>query len=151
MSIGLFRNIWRTLAIFLIAPAVALTMAGTAQAATGTWSSGGKSGVHAQGSWKTENSKLYISGYLRDTACDGKNVKIELVFIDVQPFPFGRPYRYETVVNSTGCGTNKNFSYNTYRPTQKTRISIKECIINGGRLPGVDSCGPLYTVVEATP
>ena len=99
MTIGLFRNIWRTLAIFLIAPATALAMAGTAQAASGTWSSGGKSGVHAQGSWKTENSKLYISGYLRDTACDGKNVKIELVFVDARPFPFGYPYRYETVVN----------------------------------------------------
>lgn len=42
-----------------------------------TWARRRLSHVYAQGTWKTEYSRLYFSGYVRDTSCDGRNVEIE--------------------------------------------------------------------------
>lgn len=120
-----------------------------AHAASGTWSSGGVTGVHAQGTWKTEYSKFYFSGYVKDTACDGRNVKLNIRFVD----NFGSvpvTYRSETKYNTSGCGTSANFSYNSYVPGHNISIRVQECVIGGGTL-GTDRCGSWATVANATP
>ena len=144
----MIRRKTRGVAVLAATTAVLLGTSVAANAASGTWSSGGISGVHAQGSWKTEYSKLYFSGYLRDTACDGNPVKLEIRFSEIiGGVPFW--YRSETVTNYTGCGTNKNFSYNTYQPGKKISVAVKECKIGGG-LGSIDSCSSWATVVTTT-
>lgn len=120
-----------------------------AHAASGTWSSGGVTGVHAQGSWKTQYSKLYFSGYVKDTACDGHNVKLKITFVDVT-YKVPVPYRDETKYNTSGCGSSALFSYNTYVPGHKISVQVKECVVDGGKL-GADLCGPTATVLTTTP
>ena len=106
------RFVRRGAAVLAGTAAALLASVSAANAASGTWSSGGISGVHAQGSWKTEYSKLYFSGYVRDTACDGNPVKLEIRFSQIiKGVPFW--YRSETVTNYNGWGTNPHFSYNT--------------------------------------
>ncbi len=135
------REVARAVVLVMAAPILALGVGVTpAQAdSSGTWSTFGKSGVHAQGTWATKFSRLYISGYVRDTACDGHGVKIVLRFTVADPAPFYRLYRQEEVRNTAGgCGTQTSFSFNTGQGG-KIRVGGSECIINGG-VGNVDSC-----------
>lgn len=122
-------------------------LAAPASAASGTWSSSGVTGVHAQGSWKTEFSKIYFEGYVRDTSCDGHGVYLNIAFMrsDVPGLPAGT-YRRETVTNTGGCNTNKSFSFNSYQPGRKISIAVQECVKDAGFL-GSDKCSSFNTVV----
>lgn len=139
------RGMRRSLSAVAAAASVVALSTVPAAAASGTWSSAGVSGVHAQGTWKTEYSRLYFSGYVRDTSCDGRNVKLQITFWTVTA---GIPiqYRRETVNNTSGCGTSRSFSYNTYQPGTKTEVTIKECVIKA-----IDACGGSGPVVSTTP
>lgn len=129
----------RALAVLAAASTAILIGATTADAASGTWSSGGKTGVHAQGSWKTQYSKLYISGYVKDTACDKHAVSLKITFSEYVAAGLYAKYRTETVTNNGGCGSSKSFSYNTYKPGKKILVNVAECIVDGG-VGGIDSC-----------
>jgi hypothetical protein len=135
----------RLFAVLGAATALLLVTASAAHADdNGTWSSSGEAGVHAQGSWKTELSKIYFSGYVRDTACDGNRTKLEISFTRyILQIP--EPYRRETVTNTSGCGTNKNFSYNSYQPGKRVTIHVKECVIKDN---APDDCSRSYQVVD---
>lgn len=107
--------------------ALIVAIPAAAQAADGTWSTSGQAGVHAQGTWKTENSKIYFEGYVRDTACDGKNTSMTINFARWH-WQFPEPYRNETVKNTSGCNTNQHFSFNSYQPGKTVDITVKECV-----------------------
>lgn len=131
----------------LASSAALILAAGTAAHAddNGTWSSAGVAGVHAQGTWKTENSKIYFSGYVRDTACDGHNTKLEITFVRMILPQIPEPYRRETVKNTSGCNTNQTFSFNSYQPGKNVRINVRECVIVNN---GSDDCSGNPTVVN---
>ena len=139
------RGMKRSLSTLAAAAGAIVLTTSPAAAASGTWASGGVSGVHAQGTWKTEYSRLYFSGYVRDTSCDGRNVKLKVEFSTVHAgVPIG--YRSETVTNTSGCGTNRSFNYRTYTPGLQTQVRIKECIIKT-----IDTCSSWALVASATP
>ncbi len=129
----------RGIAVVAMAASALMVGATAANAASGTWSSSGKTGVHAQGTWKTEYSKLYISGYVKDTACDGHAVSLKITFSEYYAAGLYGKYRTETVTNNGGCGSSKSFSYNTYKPGKTILVNVSECIVDGG-LGSIDSC-----------
>ncbi len=134
----------RTVLAAAAAAVLVLAAASSAHAASGTWSSGGQAGVHAQGSWETKLSKIYFSGYVRDTACDGHSVKINISFQhDIAGLPSG--YRTETVTNTLGCNQNKSFSFNSYQPGQTVSIAVQECVVYAS---APDHCSSFHRVVR---
>lgn len=145
----MIRGKRRIVAVVAGSAAILLASATAANAASGTWSSSGITGVHAQGSWKTEYSKLYFSGYVKDTSCDGNPVKLEIRFNERLPGGLYYWYRGETVTNYGGCGTSKSFSFNTYQPGKTIQVTVKECLIGGG-VGSIDSCSPRYPVVNTS-
>ena len=130
-------HIKRRLATTATAAVCAVGMAaGPAQAAT-TWSSYGVGGVHAQGSISLSYGYVTMSGFVRDTAADGHPV-----FIEVAYWTDGGRATFKKFWNETGYGTNRNFSYKFYMPTNGN-ISVMECVDYTWWPP---TCSSRYTI-----
>lgn len=114
----------------ILACAAALSGAPSAAAdAHGSWSSYGVAGVHAQGEWKVQYSRLYFWGYVRDTACDANAVSLELAFSRSYGKIPGGGYRSEKVTHRGGCNKQTNFSFNTAY-TGNARVVVWECVVD---------------------
>lgn len=126
-----------TVPLVAAAASVVLT-ANTASAASTTWSSAGRSGVHAQGTLSTSYGYVTMAGYVRDTACDGK-----LAYIFVTVVVQGKSVVINDQIKAiNGCNTQSSFTRKWYAPAD-SYILVQECIKGTYTLA---SCGSRYKI-----
>ncbi|MBC9820122.1 hypothetical protein [Terrabacter sp. MAHUQ-38] len=126
-------------AVALAAATSAVALAASPAAASTTWSSYGVGGVHAQGTISLSYGYITMSGYVRDTLCDGKEA-----YIFVALARDGKTISRERIVNTGGCNTSTNFTRKWYSPTGSV-IWVQECIKGTLQLATCSQSYKVYT------
>ncbi|MEU6073065.1 hypothetical protein [Micromonospora sp. NPDC047074] len=139
MRINLRRAAAATAAVTLLTLGFAQA---PAQAAT-TWSTTGVAGAHAQGTTYVKYSYVYVKGYVKDTACDGKYAQVTITFVPGTVFD-SPPRTEKPNTKGHGCGFVRHFTYRSHLSNGWGRVTAYECRRNSNGITNV--CGPRVTI-----